>query len=84
MPWCAVACVSCSGCGRMTTRGSSIEGEEGSRPIGEIAEPVKAKMLRVYGIRYRDFGPTLAAEKLAKRQGRSVNDETLRGCTPRA
>ena len=44
-----------------------------------IAEPVKAKMLRLYETRYGDFGPTLAAEKLAERHGLSVSDETLRG-----
>jgi transposase len=44
-----------------------------------IAEPVKAKMLRLYEMRYGDFGPTLAAEKLVERHGLSVSDETLRG-----
>ncbi|MDR4466366.1 MAG: hypothetical protein MRJ66_19105 [Nitrospira sp.] len=67
----------------MTTRGASIEGE-GSRPIGEVTESVKAKMLRLYGMRYRDFGRMLAAEKLAERHGLSVNDETLGGFTPTA
>lgn len=44
-----------------------------------IAEPVKATMLRLYARHYGDFGPTLAAEKLAERHGLSVSDETLRG-----
>lgn len=43
-----------------------------------IAASVKAKMLRLYEMRYGDFGPTLAAEKLAERHGLSVSDETLR------
>lgn len=43
-----------------------------------IAEAVKAKILRLYTTRYGDFGPTLAAEKLAERQGLTVNAETLR------
>jgi transposase len=43
-----------------------------------IAEPVKAKILRVYETRYGDFGPTLAAEKLAERHGITLSDETLR------
>lgn len=43
-----------------------------------IAEPVKAKMLRLYETRYGDFGPTLAAEKLAERHRLAVSDETLR------
>lgn len=46
-----------------------------------IAEAVKAKILRLYTRRYGDFGPTLAAEKLAERQGLQVHAETLRtGC----
>lgn len=43
-----------------------------------IAEAVKAKILRRYTTRNGDFGPTLAAEKLAERQGLKVNAETLR------
>ncbi len=43
-----------------------------------IAEAVKAKILRLDTTRYGDFGPTLAAEKLAERQGLTVNAETLR------
>ncbi len=44
-----------------------------------IAEPVKAKVLRLYEKRYGDFGPTMAAEKLAERHGIVVSAETLRG-----
>ena len=44
-----------------------------------MAEPIKAKILRLYAQRYGDFGPTLAAEKLAERQGLVVSAETLRG-----
>ena len=43
-----------------------------------IPEPVKAKALRLYAQRYGDFGPTLAAEKLAEHQGLTLSDETLR------
>jgi len=43
-----------------------------------IAEPIKAKILRLYAQRYGDFGPTLAAEKLAERHGLVVSAETLR------
>jgi len=43
-----------------------------------IAETVKAKILRLYTTRYGDFGPTLAAEKLAERHGLPVHAETLR------
>ncbi len=40
--------------------------------------PVKAKVLRLYETRYGDFGPTLAAEKLAEHYGITLSDETLR------
>lgn len=43
-----------------------------------MAESVKAKALRLYAQRYGDFGPTLAAEKLAEQQGLVVSAETLR------
>jgi hypothetical protein len=35
-------------------------------------------VLRLYEQRYGDFGPTLAAEKLAEREGITISDETLR------
>jgi hypothetical protein len=43
-----------------------------------IAEKVKAKVLKLYEKRYGDFGPTLAAEKLAECHGITLSDETLR------
>jgi hypothetical protein len=45
----------------------------------QISEPVKTKALKLYEKQYGDFGPTLAAEKLAERHGMAVNAETLRG-----
>jgi len=42
-------------------------------------EPVKAKVLRLYAQRYGDFGPTLAAEKLAEHHGIMISAETVRG-----
>ena len=44
-----------------------------------MAASRKAKILRIYAQRYGDFGPTLAAEKLAERHGLAVSAETLRG-----
>ena len=44
-----------------------------------ISEPVKTKALTLYEKQYGDVGPTLAAEQLAKRQGITLSDETLRG-----
>lgn len=43
-----------------------------------IAAPLKAKVLKLYGQRYGDFGPTLATEKLAEREGITLGVETLR------
>ena len=42
------------------------------------ASAVKARVLRLYAKHYGDFGPTLAAEKLAERHGITLNAETLR------
>ena len=48
-----------------------------------LPEPVTARVLRLDAQRDRDFGPTVAAEKLAECHGISISDETLRGggCT---
>jgi hypothetical protein len=43
------------------------------------ADGRREKALALYGERYGDFGPTLAAEQLAARDGLVVNHETLRG-----
>jgi len=43
-----------------------------------MPEKVKAKVLTLYAQRYGDFGPTLAAEKLAERHGITISDETVR------
>lgn len=39
---------------------------------------VKARVLRLYQAQYSDFGPVLATEKLAERDGIPISDETLR------
>jgi transposase len=44
-----------------------------------IEEKVKAKALKLYEKRYGDFGPTLAAEKLAEYHGITISAETVRG-----
>ena len=41
-------------------------------------EGVKESVLRLYREQYRDFGPTLAVEKLLAREGISLSRETLR------
>lgn len=44
-----------------------------------VAAPIKATLLRLYATQYGDFGPTLAAEKLAERHRLGISAETLRG-----
>ncbi len=41
-------------------------------------EKVKKKVLKLYEQKYRDFGPTLASEKLIELDGIEISDETLR------
>lgn len=43
-----------------------------------MADKVKDKVIRLYRAQYKDFGPTLASEKLSERDGIGVSDETLR------
>jgi hypothetical protein len=45
----------------------------------QISEKVQTKALTLYAQRYGDFGPTLAAEKLAERHGITISAETVRG-----
>ncbi len=61
------------------------EGEAGlahrgrGRPSNQrLPEKVKARVRRLYDRHYGDFGPTLAAEKLAEHHGITLSDETLR------
>ncbi len=63
-----------------------VEGDAGlvhrsrGRPSNRQRAPVlKARVLRLYAKHYGDFGPTLAAEKLAERHGITLSAETLRG-----
>jgi len=43
-----------------------------------MADKVKDKVIRLYRAQYKDFGPTLASEKLSERDGIGISDETLR------
>ena len=51
----------------------------GKASYRRISDVVKAKVLRVYGSRYKDFGATLASEKLAVHEGIKLSRETLHG-----
>jgi hypothetical protein len=41
-------------------------------------DKVKDKVIRLYRAQYKDFGPTLASEKLSERDGIGISGETLR------
>ncbi|MGA2517412.1 MAG: ISNCY family transposase [Thermodesulfobacteriota bacterium] len=43
-----------------------------------ISDKMKERVINLYRRQYKDFGPTLASEKLLERNGIRVNDETLR------
>jgi transposase len=44
----------------------------------KIGDQLKEKVIRLYRVSYKDFGPTLASEKLLERDGVRISDETLR------
>jgi hypothetical protein len=50
----------------------------GKASYRRISDVIKAKVLRLYGRDYKDFGATLASEKLAKLNNISLSRETLR------
>lgn len=66
---------------RMRTDGAaSIRHKAIGRPSNNrISDGVRDYAVMLVGERYADFGPTLAAEKLAERDGLRVSRETLRG-----
>jgi transposase len=43
-----------------------------------ISDKMKERVITLYRTRYKDFGPTLAAEKLLERERIRISDETLR------
>jgi transposase len=45
----------------------------------KISDQLKDKVIKLYRVSYKGFGPTLASEKLLERDGVSISDETLRG-----
>ncbi len=63
-------------------RGDGVAGlisKKRGRPSNrKTAEPLRAAVLRIVRQNYADFGPTLAADKLAAEHGFAVSSETLR------
>jgi Winged helix-turn helix len=59
---------------------ASLLSKRRGRPSNHrLPAEVRALALSIVRDRYADFGPTLAAEKLAEHHGCSVSHETLRG-----
>jgi len=44
----------------------------------KIADQIRGEVIDLYRSKYKDFGPTLASEKLLEREGIRISDETLR------
>ena len=70
---------------RRVVKRVGVEGEHGlvHRSRGRLSNraidgKIKRRVLQSYRKKYNDFGPTLAAEKLAERDGTAISDETLR------
>jgi transposase len=55
-----------------------IHGNQGKPSHRRIEKAIREKILWTYREKYPDFGPTLAAEKMAERDGLVVDHETLR------
>jgi transposase len=55
-----------------------VHGNQGRASNRRIPEAIHRRVLEAYRSEYRDFGPTLASEKLCERQGIGVDHETLR------
>lgn len=58
--------------------GGIIHGGRGRPSNHRLMPGLRALALELVGLHYRDFGPTLAVEKLAERHGLVVSRETLR------
>ena len=50
-------------------------GRESNR---KTPKKIRDRVVKLYRLQYKDFGPTLATEKLFERDGIKLNDETLR------
>ena len=55
-----------------------VHGLRGRASNRRLAESVRTKALKLVQAKYRDFGPTLACEYLAKHDDLKVSKETLR------
>lgn len=55
-----------------------LHGNQGRPSNRRLDGQLREAVVQAYKLHYSDFGPTLAAEELAKRQGLEVDHETLR------
>ena len=55
-----------------------VHRSRGQRSNRAMDPKIRVRVLKLYGTKYADFGPTLAAEKLLERDGMGISDETLR------
>ena len=55
-----------------------IHGNRGKPSNRKTAEEIQERAVRAYRERYRDFGPTFAAEKLREVEGIEISEDTLR------
>ena len=58
--------------------GGILHGLRGGASNRKIPEKTRQKAVKLVKTKYGDFGPTLASEYLAKRDGIAVSQETLR------
>ena len=59
--------------------GRGIVHKSRGRPSNRrIGAKIRDQVIRLYRKQYKDFGPTLASEKLLERNGIQISDETLR------
>jgi len=65
---------------RYTEQGDAgiIHGLRGTRSNHGYSEDIKVKVLKIYWGKYRDFGPTLFAEKLEELEKIKIDHETVR------
>jgi transposase len=55
-----------------------IHRSRGKSSNRRISDKIRERVIELYRTQYRDFGPTLASEKLLERNGIRINAETLR------
>jgi transposase len=65
---------------RIRSEGSRgiIHRSRGKPSNRRIPDQIKERVIHLYRRQYKDFGPTLASEKLLERNGIRINEETLR------